>query len=317
MRKLLILLFTTMLLIFVSCGSTDDYTCTLVAPQGAPAVAVANLAKDDENISFIGGDLVSEQFTANDKDFIIAPINLGANLYSKNKSTYKLAAVITWGNLYFATLRDDVDEVADFEGKEITFFGQNTINYSVAKYVLSGYNYTEPTTNNETYTAGTAAGTAALLTDAEKQSTAIVLTAEPILSATSTKLAAQGKTVKTFSVQKLFSEKTNGSSFTQAGLFVKADTLKDHKSVVDNYLTKIEESCSLVSNDLDSVINIVIELGNVGVPSNANVLKNALPKSNIKFVLASDAKASVEATANIDISKFGGALPVNEFYYSK
>lgn len=293
-----------------SCGAKDDYKITVVAPQGAPAVAVANLAIDDkDNYSFINANNISEQFTANDKDIIIAPVNAGAKLYKAGKSTYKLGAVVTWGNLYFATRRTDVTSIDDLADKTVTLFGENTINASLARHVLNGKNITA----NYTY-VGSAEDTKNLLAS---DANAIVMTAEPALTAVSNQLKQQNINVTSFAISELYKEVSENSEFTQAALFIKADTIENHKKKLDEFLIKVKESCDLVASDVEKTANNVIALGNTGLPSALPVLKVALPKCNIKYVSAVDAKSALEKTAEIDIAQFGGANPSDDFYYNK
>ena len=293
-----------------SCSAKDDHVITVVAPQGAPAVAVANIAVDDkDNYSFINANNISEQFTANDKDIIIAPVNAGAKLYKAGKSTYKLGAVVTWGNLYFATRRTDVTSIDDLADKTVTLFGENTINASLARHVLIGKNISA----NYTY-VGSAEDTKNLLAS---DANAIVMTAEPALTAVSNQLKQQNITVTSFAISELYKEVSENSEFTQAALFIKADTIENHKKKLDEFLTKVKESCDLVASDVEKTANNVIALGNTGLPSALPVLKVALPKCNIKYVSAADAKGALEKTVAIDDAQFGGANPSDDFYYNK
>ncbi len=310
MKKLFI--YTTlgagMILALASCGK-DDYKLSVVAPQGAPAVAVASVAKEaKEDYSFINANNIAEQFTANQADFIIAPVNAGAKLYNAGKSSYKLGAVVTWGNLYFATQRTDILAIQDLSGKSVTLFGENTINSSFAKYVLDLYNVTP------TYSyLGSAENTKELLSN---DANAIVMTAEPALTAVTNQLKQNNKTVTSYSITGLYNE-FSIEEFTQAGLFIKESTIEDHKGLVNDYLDAVKASCDLVTSNIDEVANTIIELGNTGLPSALPVLKTALPKCNIKFVNALDSKLALEKTASIDLAQFGGATPTDGFYYSK
>lgn len=336
MKKLLfIFLFLFNIVLLASCANTnvssssvngassssavvDDYKLTVVAPQGAPAIALANVALNNKNqYAFIDAETIGDQFTVTGdeaKDIIVAPVNAGAKLFAKGKSTYRLGAVLTWGNIFIATQRTDIQSLSDLNGKEITIFKKKSINASIVKYVLSQNNITctyKPSMDeNGDYTA---AQTKEKLISDEN---AIVVTAEPALTTAVNSLKQSGKTVKSFSIQELY-KNISGSDYTQAGLFIKASTITNHKSVVDKYLDDVEASCDLFKTDLNTAINNVIALEIPGVPKAAPVLQSALPKCNIKYVSAKDAKADVEKTANIDLSQFGGAVPSDGFYYNK
>lgn len=288
-------------------NEVDNYTIKVVAPQGAPAVAVAGYALNNaDNVSFIDAKNITEQFSANDNDIIIAPLNDGANQYKLGNSKYKVSAIVTWGNLYFATRRTDINTIEDLNGKDVTLFGELTINSSIAKYVLANKNITP----NYSY-LGSAADTVGSLMQNDN---VIVLSAEPAITAQSMKNQIA---VKSFSVQDLYSEVSGDSKFSQAALFVKEDTIKNHKAKLDEAIDKIKESCDLVTSDLDSAANNVITLGIPGLPQGLPILKKALPKCNINFVYANSAKEAINKTANIDLAKFGGELPSDDFYYNK
>ncbi len=308
MKKIIAFIFGIfMMLGLASCGeSLDDYNYKVVAPSGAPAVAVAGIC-DNTHYKFVSADTIGAQFTAEDKaDFIIAPINAGAKLFKLGKSSYKLGAVVTWGNIYFATQRSDVSSINDLAGKTVTLFGAGTINESIAKYVLAQ--------KNIEVTYADALGSAAIAGQKlASNSEGIYLTAEPVLSKISDNLAANNKTVTSFAVADLYKEISDNDGYAQAGLFINQDTITNHKSVVDKYLAKVKESCNLVSTSLDTVAEACVKYS---IIAEKNLAIKAIPNCKISYKSAKDSKAIVEATANIDLSQFGGALPLDEFYYA-
>jgi len=89
MKKLFNVLSILLLItLLISCGKKDDYKLSIVAPSGAPAIAIANIAynqKDDYSLEINKtADVLQASFLAAEKDIIIAPINLGATMYNKN-----------------------------------------------------------------------------------------------------------------------------------------------------------------------------------------------------------------------------------------
>ena len=76
----------------------------ILAPMGAPSLSMLGLyGKEDVTIDTVDGtDVLRAQLAKKDGEYdaIIAPINLGAALLSKDKSEYLLDSVVTWGNLY-------------------------------------------------------------------------------------------------------------------------------------------------------------------------------------------------------------------------
>jgi hypothetical protein len=122
--------------------------------------------------------------------------------------------VVSWGNLAIASQKADL-KAEDLNGADITLFGENTINASVVLYTLKE-NGIEPA--NVQYLAGAAETQALLLSDAE----AIVVTAEPALTAAKMKNSA----ISSIAVNELLKAASGEDGYTQAGLFVKAETLE-------------------------------------------------------------------------------------------
>lgn len=311
MKKIYTLIITLILIVLVGCStntntsinsttSNDDYKISLISPSGAPSVAIAELAVNNkENLNITTGvdaTTLQSYFVNKSYDAIIAPINLGTKMYEKNKN-YSLAAVLTWGNLYFASQNEFT--LNDLNNKDVVFFGENTINMAVVKYILSTNNITP----NITYLGSTQLTQAELL----KDSNTIVLIAEPALSA-----AKVQKTIYSISIQTEFEKITNIKGFLQAGLFIKKDTIKEHKNVVDDFLSLVEKSANLTKTNTSLVAEYAetLELGKKAI------LTNAIPNCSINYVNASSCKADLEKFMAIsNMTSFFGVID-NEFYYA-
>ena len=303
MKKLIIIILSVFLIsVFLAPVSADDtYTIKVSAPNGAPALAVAALAAEaPENYTFVAADTIPAEFANKTADFIIAPINAGAKLYKAGKSDYKLAAVVTWGNLYIASQKADF-ALEDINGAAITLFGENTINASVVLFALAGSGL-EPAQVD--YLAGAANTQSLLLTDEN----AIVVTAEPALTAAKMKNEA----ITAYAVNDLLKAANGFEGFTQAGLFVNADTIANHPEAAAEYLDKAEEAANLAQTDPDALAEAAVALE---ILPNVKVAQTAIPNCAISFVKALDAKDQIEATAEIDLSQFGGSVPADDFYY--
>ncbi len=304
MKKLLTLILTLALLLGLGAAgaeTTEAAALTLTAPGGAPALAVATLAaKNPENFTFVAADTIAAAFAKAEADFIIAPVNAGAKLYRAGKSAYRLAAVVTWGNLYIASQKEGLSE-ADLKGAEITLFGENTINASVVLYALKE-NGIEPSKVN--YLAGAAETQALLLSNPE----AIVVTAEPALTAARIK----NDKISAIAVNALYQKATGNDGYAQAGLFVNPATLEGRKEAADAYLEQVREAAGLCAADVEAVAAAAVKLE---ILPNAKVAQAAIPNCAIRYLSAAEAKAQVETTAAVDLSQFGGEVPADDFYY--
>ena len=302
MKKLFALFLIVMMLIGAACAEGADISGLKVsAPSGAPALALATLAVENpDNYTFVAADTIAAEFAGAQADFIIAPINAGAKLFKAGKSTYKLGAVVTWGNLYFASQRENF-ALEDINGADITLFGENTINASIALFALA-QNGIEPA--NVEYLAGAANTQQLLLSD----DTAIVLTAEPALTAAKMKNEA----VTGYAVNDLYKAATGNEGFAQAGLFIWAETIENDPEAVKAYLALAEESIAKCESALDEVAEAAVALE---ILPNVNVARAAIPNCAVRFMAAQDAREQIETTAAVDLSQYGGELPADEFYY--
>ena len=108
MKKYLSLLLILCLVTGIAAfAGAEDYSVKVTAPAGAPALALATLAVESpDDYAFVTADTIGAAFAKNEADFIIAPLNAGAKLYKAGKSTYRLAAMVCWGNLYIASMAE-------------------------------------------------------------------------------------------------------------------------------------------------------------------------------------------------------------------
>jgi len=302
---LLALALTMSLCVFAIAEEADFSGLKVTSPSGAPALALAMMAVENPGqYTYIGADTIAAAFADKEADFIIAPVNAGAKLYKAGKSTYKLAAVVSWGNLFIASQKEGL-KAEDLNGARITLFGENTINASVVLYALEQNGIVPAEVN---YLAGADKTKDLLLSDAE----AVVVTAEPALTAAKFAAKKEEKTISSISVNELLGQAAGMEGYTQAALFVKAETLESRPDAAAAFLKAAEDACGMCASDVAAVAEAAVTLE---ILPNAKVAEAAIPGCAIRFVSAADAKELVEKTAAIDLSQFGGELPADDFYY--
>ena len=300
MKKVAAVLLGVLLLMSLAMGESA-YPVKVSSPNGAPGLALAVLAAQaPDNYTYVAADTIAAEFAAAQADFIIAPVNAGARLFKAGKSTYRLAAVVTWGNLYFASRREGF-QLSDLNGAEVTLFGENTINASVALFALSENGITPAKVS---YLAGAANTQSLLLSDDQ----AIVLTAEPALTAASMK----NDKITAYALNDLYQAATGFEGYAQAGLFVREATIEEHPEAVSAFLTQAEEAVALCGSDPARVAEAAVQLE---LLPNVKVAEKAIPRCAIRYLAAADAREQVERTAAVDLSQFGGSLPADGFYY--
>ena len=284
-------------------SAQDSYTIQVASPNGAPSLALATLAeKNPQNYTYVAAETIAAEFAHKRADVIIAPVNAGAKLYGMGKSTYKLAAVVTWGNLYVASQRKNF-KLKDLKKNSVTLFGENTINASVALFALQKNKLAPKAVQ---YLAGAANTQSLLLSDP----TAIVLTAEPALTA----VRMKNQKITAYAINDLYKKGTGFDGFAQAGLFVRAETIADHPQAVAAFLAQAQEACAQCTTDVSAVAKAAVALQ---ILPNETIAAKAIPHCAVRYVSAREAKTQIETTAQIDIAQFGGALPADDFYYGE
>ncbi len=304
MKKMLSLLLSLLMLLSLGAANAEGADVSdlrISSPSGAPGVALAVLAAENpDQYTYLVAETITAEFSNGTADFIIAPINAGAKLFKAGKSDYKLAAVVSWGNLFIASQREGFT-LEDIASAGITLFGENTINSSIALFALKE-NGIEPAAVE--YLAGAANTQQLLLSD----ESVIVLTAEPALTAARIK----NDRITAYSVNELYEKATGSVGFTQAGLFVRAGLIQEAPEKADAYLAMAAEACEKCTTDLNAVAEAAVALE---ILPNLKVALSAIPNCAIRFLSAKDAREQVEITAGIDLAQYGGAVPADDFYY--
>ena len=138
-----VLMMLVIALVLVGCGGKVKEEVKIIVPQGNPFIAVGNLI-GEENISIEsvnGAAGVKAGLVGNDYDIVIAPLNLGAQLYVGGKSKYVLDSVVALGNTYIISNKDTkLDLISDLDGKTILAYSQGGTPDIILQYALNQNN---------------------------------------------------------------------------------------------------------------------------------------------------------------------------------
>ena len=287
--------------------TVDDYKLKVSTPSGAPLMAISG-AKDDIDLKLVSDTTLLPglfQKIEEKEDIIIAPVNVGTKLYNANLSTYKLASVITWGNTYFSSGSENFT-IDSMNGKTVTFFGKDSINVAIAKYVLKqkGVTVTEAYPDPDVV--------ASIKGVLEANSDEMVMIAEPVLTVTQTSLEKQGKSLTSYSIANEYKSLTD-HKYPQAAIFVNPDSYQLHKGKFDEFFEAVENTTKLVKSDVSKLAKLSHE---AGIPQGEAVLQKAIPGCGIEYVKGSVAKSDVNYAATLaDLTNyFGKKAPEDSFY---
>ena len=207
-----------------NCSNLPEYdrsTLSILTPTGAPALAFYKYAGNSKFETNAAPATISGQMAAGSKDVIVLPTNAGVKAIVDNKAPYQLAATITFGNFYIASLNNDDNQVMD-ENDTILLFQKNNVPDKIFHYV-----YGDQFNNAVHYAADVSAVTQAVI--AGKYSdpdTGVeyvpnyVMIAEPAL----TNVMSKKDTVSVYAdIQAKYKEKSNNQALFQASVFIKND----------------------------------------------------------------------------------------------
>lgn len=293
--KLLKVILTIGLIVLTGCTKnqeeppvTDNPEVTVseikvLSPTGAPALSLMGYLSDNEdaNVTLVtGSETLGAELVKPDSEYdvILAPVNLGTKMIQAGKSEYRLAAIITWGNLYVVgTSQDALTTEGNFatfgEGSVVDFVLKQAINMD--ELVPSVSYYSSAVDVQGAFLAGNAN---------------VGMLAEPAVTATIKKAKEQNIELQVLlDLQAEYQTKTGSeiAGFPQAAIFVKSGSEDKASVVLESIESFVNEK---VANDVSIVENYVNNIGAdiLGVPS-AAMVKATWVKQNIRFTPASQA----------------------------
>ncbi len=318
MKKFITLIFVSIIGIFLagcvaettSEATTEETTTeyiepmSVMTPSGAPALAQIFI-QDSEHYNVdvvVGPDPLVAALASGSHDFVFAPTNVGAKLYTAAGIDYQFLAAVTFGNYFLVSNQEDEFTISSLEGKEIIVFGQNATSDIVLQYILEENGVTATLTYVDSVTTASSTYIA--------DDTKIILTAEPSLSI----LEVTVPGFQFIDLQDEYEDITGESSYPQAGVFGKTDLTSVQ---IERFLDDLEDSINLVNSNHDLAIEKAIEFE---YGFTATVLEMAIPRCHLDYVSASDVKNDLEAYFNLILAMnptlLGGVLPNEDFYYN-
>lgn len=287
MKKLSILLMA--LLLLVGCSQAKpkqpETPLTMLAPKGAPALSLLGCWEGNEHtITTVDGtDVITAAFTApeSEYDIIIAPINLGATLIQKGATEYRLAAVVTWGNLYL--LSTDQNMTLDAV-QELAAFGQNAVPGKIWGTV------TDADAQNVTWFNSVADVVSALLSGQYQTG----LVAEPVCSNALKKSAASEHPLYLVGdLQEAWKEKTGLDQYPQAAVFVKPSVYEAKKDSIDAVL---DQMMSYAPSDIESLKASMDAIGQEALGVSSEVMSmETYQRMHVACKPATEVQAQIEA----------------------
>ncbi len=284
MMKFTLLLVVLLTLVGCESGGED---VSVIMPSGAPSLAHIDIEYDlysrgitPQNDVVFGGDPLLSAFQNESHDVIIGPFNLGVNMIERGQSPYLLAAVITWGNLYFVS-EHPLTGLDALSGQDIILFGEGSMPDLTIQALFNETQFDQEP--NIQYVESMDMAVAKIQSGED----VIALTAEPRTSV----LLNVNPELHVLDVQSVWENTFDTvGGYPQAAVFVHENLDVMH---VESYLNQLEQSISFVNEHPDSAAAYADVLE--GYPFPSHVLETAIPGSHMRYVTALEARAAVEA----------------------
>ncbi len=273
MKKLIVFLFSVALL--TGCTpTTNSSELSVLCPTGAPALAFVDQYQEivqNGTFDLVDGSdqLIAELSKTDSKyDVIVAPINTGTSLMTKDQTDYKLAAVVTWGNLYLVgTNKDALNSTG-----EIALFGNGTVPQKI--YDTASI---ETTLTPNYYQSATLVQQQLL-----SGNVAVGMLAEPLASATIASAKNSGIELEIITDMQVA---YGGNGYPQAAIFVKENS--NYKDFIDTAHTFTTEGFPKMEAWLTTITADTLKLPSV------EITMTSLERQNIKVEYATDVKQEI------------------------
>lgn len=221
------------LLLLTSCSQQSLTNLTIVSASGAPAIAFYKFVLDSHFETNNEPSNIVAMMAKQTKDVAILPTNAGIQAIVNRNLNYKIAATITFGNLFVAATGNDDDGVMD-ENDYIVLFQKDSFP-DVMFHSVYGNNL-----DNGIHYVSTAKEAAACLKtginlSSKNEPVDYVLLAEPALYSILTTTEGRSEYAN---IQDLYRSKTGGYDVFQASIFISNSANKED---VDNLLSDIKK----------------------------------------------------------------------------
>lgn len=303
-------LIATLSIALVSCGNKNEQQINVVVPDGAPALAIANMLKngfvyENYKVNFeivAGAAEVSTKVSSKQADIAIMPTNIAAKLYSNNVDI-KLVAANIFGVLYIVGT-EQIESLDDLRGQEILVTGQGGTPDFVLKFLL-GSAYDDVDIK---YIAQGSDAIGALKAGTAK----FALLGEP---AASMAVAKAGATIL-FDLQELWQAKTAGDNgYPQAGTVATTNLIENHSGFLKAFLKEVKNNVNYIVETPVEEIKQALKDNNSAVEFSSTAI---IERCNVRYVSGNDVKSSLinyyEIMMNYDDKFIGAQLPLESFY---
>ena len=327
MKKIFTVLISLFLMsgILVGCDSNSKeeviktVKVNIGAPDGLPAISIAKLAQEDNQIKegydveYIlesTSDALSTDVMKENLDIAIVPSNMASVAYNKT-SNYQIVGTIGMGSFYLVSSDDDITGLnSSLEGKEVGMIGKGLTPDITVQSLLKEQNVDSLAIN---FNYSNEASDLVSLLATKKLDIGIV--PEPVLSG----LITKNEDLKVIcGINDTWKEVFNNENgYPQSTLIVKTSFAKENKKFLDGFIKILDENITYTNENPKEVGELASKFG---VNIKAPLLVKAIDRSNLKFIYINDCKDEYVNYYNILYSLnpkvLGEKIPDENIYYN-
>ena len=241
-------------------------------------------------------------------DFALLPTTMAAILYNRGMD-YQLVAIPVWGTLYLFGSDTTITSWEHLRGKRVNMMAKGMTPDVLFRHLLI-QNHIEPDKDiSLDYRFPTHIDLANAV--AAGQATLGVIS-EPLVS----QVIQRNPSVKAIFDLNQEWENLHNAPLAQTALLVKRSVIQSNSVLLDDFLKSYEYSTNWVNQNPDSAAKLIVKYN---ILPNFEVARNAIPRSNLKFVRARGIEMQIEEylkvfyLMNPDI--IGGKIPDENFYF--
>lgn len=287
----------------------------VAALKGPTAMGLTKLMDDDEknNLPYeftIAGaaDEITPLIAQGKVDFACVPANLGAVLYKKTEGKISALAVNTLGVLYICENGDTVKSVADLKGKTIYSSGKGATPEYALNFILKS-NGIENDVNIE-WKSEHSECLAALLANEN----AVAMLPQPFV--TTAQMKNEGVRVA-IDLNDAWDDLNLSSTLLTGIVVVRKEFAENNPDAVKDFLERYSASVKFVNENVDDAAELIGKYDIVP----AAVAKKAIPSCHIVCISGDEMKSKLSGYLQVLFEQLpasvGGAMPADDFYYTK
>lgn len=304
--------------------AADPVDVRVMALKGPTAMGMVQFMSEaeagnltDNNYSFsiaAAADEVTPKLVQGEIDIAAVPANLASVLYNNTEGSVEVLAINTLGVIYIVESGDTVTSVEDLRGKTIYASGKGSTPEYALNYILSE-NGIDPESD---VTIEWKSEHAECLSALMAEENAIAMLPQPFVTTAQTKSDTIRVALDLTEEWDKLQEGSDAPSTLITGVVVaRREFVEQNPEAVSAFMDHYKESVDFVNSNVEEAAQLVGQYDIV----TAEVAQKALPECNITFIEGSEMKDNLSGYLAVLLEQnpqsVGGALPADDFYYSR